>query len=134
MSTLSPGSYAVDSNIGIAVLNGEPEPVRRWSLEDEVLLPAPVLGELLYGARRSSHPRRNQRRVLEFAQSMRFVPCDEAVCHRYAEIKRRLLASGRPIPDNDIWIAACCLATGAALASRDSHFDAVAGLTREEWR
>ena len=134
MSTPTPGRMAIDSNLAIAILNGESGLAERLEELGEVLLPAPVLGELLYGARRSARVAENEQRVRNLTRVTRFIPCDEAACEAYGTAKARLMAAGRPIPDNDLWIAACCLAVGAVLVSRDAHFDAVEGLRREEWR
>ena len=46
----------------------------------------------------------------------------------YAKVFRSLHAAGRPIPVNDIWLAAQALEHGAVLVSRDRHFEAVANL------
>ncbi|MBA3472116.1 MAG: VapC toxin family PIN domain ribonuclease, partial [Rubrobacter sp.] len=40
---------------------------------------------------------------------------------------------GRPIPENDIWIAAVALQHDLVLASRDSHFEHVEGLQLDRW-
>ena len=47
---------------------------------------------------------------------------------RYARTAAALRAKGRPIPSNDIWIAAHALETGADLVSYDHHFGEVDGL------
>ncbi len=98
-----------------------------------VFLPAPVLGEPLYGAERSARRTENLRQVWELAESMPLLPCDATVCREYARIRLELTSVGRPIPENDLWIAACCAVAGADLASFDSHFDSVPGLTRLDW-
>jgi len=41
----------------------------------------------------------------------------------YALIFKRLKAKGRPIPTNDIWIAANAMKHGLALYSFDSHLE-----------
>jgi predicted nucleic acid-binding protein len=40
---------------------------------------------------------------------------------------------GRPIPMNDIWIAAQCLQKGWILVTDDTDFDYVDGLVLEHW-
>ena len=47
---------------------------------------------------------------------------------RYARIATALRAKGRPIPSNDIWIAAHSMETGADLVSCDRHFEYIDGL------
>ncbi len=123
----------LDTNIAIALLRAEPHVVERWSSADHVVLPAPVLAELLYGARRSGRPAENEERVLDLARAMEFVVCDQVVCRRYASLKAALSQSGRPIPNNDLWIAACCLAANATLVTRDAHFVGLPELVCEEW-
>jgi tRNA(fMet)-specific endonuclease VapC len=134
VSTRTSGRYVLDTNVAIAVLNGEDAATRYWKAAETVLLPAPVLGELLYGARRSVRPSENEARAIAFARTMGLILVDETVCQNYGAVKASTHAAGRPIPDNDIWVAACCFAAEAILVSRDSHFDSVDGLVREEWR
>jgi tRNA(fMet)-specific endonuclease VapC len=47
---------------------------------------------------------------------------------RYSRIATALRAKGRPIPTNDIWIAAHAMETGADLVSADEHFQHVEGI------
>jgi tRNA(fMet)-specific endonuclease VapC len=46
----------------------------------------------------------------------------------YALIVKRLKAKGRPIPSNEIWIAANAMKHGLALYSFDNHFEEIEGL------
>ncbi len=57
----------------------------------------------------------------------------EPTTHYYAEITLELKRKGKPIPTNDIWIAALCRQHSLPLLSRDRHFDLVAGTKRIEW-
>ena len=56
---------------------------------------------------------------------MEIIPLDDAVCVSYAKIKLELKKKGRPIPDNDIWIAACAHAYGLPVATFDQHFSEI---------
>ena len=47
---------------------------------------------------------------------------------RYSRIAASLRAKGRPIPTNDVWIAAHAMETGADLVSADRHFEHVDGI------
>jgi len=58
---------------------------------------------------------------------------DEETTHHHAEIALELKASGKPIPGNDLWIAALCRQHALPLISRDRHFDFVRGLKRIDW-
>jgi tRNA(fMet)-specific endonuclease VapC len=44
-----------------------------------------------------------------------------------------LRGEGRPIPENDLWIAATASEHGLVLVTRDEHFDRVEGLLVERW-
>ena len=51
----------------------------------------------------------------------------------YARVRRQLKGEGRPIPENDVWIAASCLEHQLPLATQDAHFNGLAGLTVLQW-
>ena len=59
---------------------------------------------------------------------MSILPVSLVTADRFARIAARLRATGRPIPSNDMWIAAHALESGAELLSADEHFAAVDGL------
>lgn len=98
-----------------------------------VLVPSTVLGELYYGALKSARSAANIARVEEFAASVGVLTCDAATAKHYGQIKNALRSKGRPIPENDIWIAAVAIQHGLLLATRDDHFKEVEGLRLEEW-
>ena len=131
--TPKPGKYALDTNVVIALLNGDAAVSERWADAEVLLLPVPVLGELLYGALRSSRRSDNEQRVRIVVRHMELIECDGPVCENYAQIKAALATAGRPIPENDLWISACEAAAGAALVTRDDHFKHIPELVIEEW-
>lgn len=47
---------------------------------------------------------------------------------RYSRIAAALRAKGRPIPTNDVWIAAHAMETGTDSVSADGHFGHVDGI------
>lgn len=100
---------------------------------EEILLPAVVVGELLYGFRKGARFEQNVREMHAFLAhpSVTFTPASLATADKYAEIAVLLRTKGRPIPSNDIWVAAHAMETGAELVSYDRHFDEVDGLA---WR
>jgi tRNA(fMet)-specific endonuclease VapC len=57
----------------------------------------------------------------------------EQTTHHYAAVRLELKQAGKPIPVNDLWIAALCREHGLPLLSRDRHFDVVAGIRRLDW-
>jgi predicted nucleic acid-binding protein len=93
----------------------------------EILLTPVVLGELRAGFRQGTRRERNEELLREFLSSprMRVVPVDDETSDRYAEIVALLRRQGRPIPTNDIWIAASAMQYGSYLVTTDPHFEAV---------
>ena len=97
---------------------------------EEVLLPFIVIGELLYGFRSGSHLQRNLRELQSFIDNphVKVAGTSLTTADRYSRIAAALRTKGRPIPSNDIWIAAHAMETGADLVSYDHHFTHVDGL------
>jgi tRNA(fMet)-specific endonuclease VapC len=58
---------------------------------------------------------------------------DETTAEVYARIREELRVKGRPIPENDVWIAALALQHEQPVVSRDEHFDSIRGLARVGW-
>jgi predicted nucleic acid-binding protein len=57
------------------------------------------------------------------------IPYDMALCQTYAELKAKLLKSGRPMGDNDLWIAATAIRHSIPLVSHNrKHYDEIQGL------
>lgn len=58
---------------------------------------------------------------------------DRATASHYAEVRHQLKKDGRPIPENDVWIAALARQHQLPIVSRDAHFDSVRGIRRLGW-
>ena len=99
----------------------------------ELAIPAIVLGEYRFGIRQSRHRARYERWLEEAIPGCRVLPVDERTATEYADVRYELKRIGRPIPGNDLWIAALARQHGMPLISRDQHFDAVPGLKRIAW-
>lgn len=69
-------------------------------------------GELFFGAAKSGRASENTERIEEFPSGRAIIGCDLTVAREYGRVKWRLKAKGRPIPENDIWIAATALSHG----------------------
>lgn len=55
---------------------------------------------------------------------------DEDTADHYARLFVQLKRAGKPLPDNDVWIAALCIQHRLALITRDKHFDRIPQLMR----
>src|SRR5947208_15783404 len=103
------GRYLLDTNIVIALFANDTAVRQSMSEATEVFVPSIVLGELYYGARKSSQVHQNINRLEGFAAATSIVICDAAIARRYGQVKNKLRENGHPIPENDIWIAASVL-------------------------
>ena len=127
------GRYLLDTNIVIAIFADDVIIQERRQNVDKVFLPSPAIGELYYGARKSDRPTENLAKINEIVQQIRIIPCNLGTARWYGIIRNQLRRKGRPIPDNDIWIAAIAMQRGLILVTRDAHFDEVETLQTERW-
>lgn len=127
------GRLAVDTNAVIAYREGIPEVCNLVEGAGTIILPVTVLGELLYGAVNSARPQENEQAVFKFLAQCVLIPVDQSIAVRYATVRSKLKKMGRPIPENDIWVAAACLEFEVPILSMDSHFAYVSDLEVVNW-
>lgn len=127
------GKYLLDTNIVIALFASDSNVQSKLEQASEVLIPSIVFGELYYGARKSGRVEANVQRVDELLASSAVLDSDGETAQQYAIIKNDLRLKGKPIPENDIWIAALALQHNLILVTRDAHFQEVPNLAIESW-
>jgi tRNA(fMet)-specific endonuclease VapC len=127
------GRFLIDTNIVIALFANDSAVQQHLGNAVEVFTPATVLGELYYGAYKSSRVKENTTRISEFASHNAVLLCDAVTAQWYGQIKDGLRKKGRPIPENDIWIAAIALQCDLTVVTRDDHFREIDGLPVERW-
>lgn len=120
----------LDTNAYSALKRGDTEVAGRVRRAEEILLSVVVVGELLLGFRLGTRFRKNVAELEAFLDNpyVSLVPVTLTSADRFARIAVALRAKGRPIPTNDVWIAAHAMETGAELVSSDAHFEAIDGL------
>lgn len=127
------GEYLLDTSLIIPLFRGEARVQERLRDAERVFLSAIVLGELHFGAEGSNRPTQELEQIRAFAATSTVLPCDKETARYYGRIKQALRQRGRPIPENDLWIAANAVQHDLVLATRDEHFHEVDGLTTELW-
>ncbi len=127
------GEIALDTSVAIRYLNGDSNVVNSVLALENVVLPLPVVGELLFGAENSSRPLQNLNRYREFINACIVISMDRETAVYYSQTRIALRRKGRPIPENDIWIAAQCLEQDWRLVTDDSDFHYVDRLIIEKW-
>jgi len=112
----------LDTNIVIALFADEAIVKGNLAQASEVFIPSFVIGELCYGARKSGRVEANLARVDELVAGSTILICDTETARQYGEAKNNLRLKGRPLPENDVWIAALALQHDLILVTRDAHF------------
>ena len=128
-----PGRALLDTSVAAALLRGDPGLARTLDQLHIARTSVVVIGELMYGARLSTNADANLRKVAAFAAAANALPVDRPTSDVYARIKKSLREKGRPIPDNDLWIAATAVRHGLALLHRDAHFEGLDELQSLTW-
>ena len=126
----SRSAVVLDTTAYSRLRTGHGKLLDRLSRATIVHVPVVVLGELEAGFRRGSRYAEN-RRVLEEMLDETFVSVldvDAGVARRYGMVLAHLRERGRPIPTNDVWIAATTIQAGGHLLTFDSDFEHVEGL------
>jgi predicted nucleic acid-binding protein len=120
----------IDTNIYSAALRGDRKVVDLLQSAASISISAIVIGELLTGFRLGSREKKNRSLLNRFLDSPRveIVDITEEVAEHYAYLHLQLRRLGRPIPANDIWIAAAAMSQGTPLATLDAHFQYIPGL------
>ncbi|MBL7787570.1 MAG: type II toxin-antitoxin system VapC family toxin [Chitinophagales bacterium] len=113
---------ALDTNVAIAILNGKRDVFDKITDVSAIYLPITVCGELLFGAKNAAKSRENMPIYQAFIATCLPLNINKVVAEEYANIRHELKIKGRPIPENDIWIAATCIAYNICLYTLDKHF------------
>lgn len=123
------GKVAIDTNIAIKLLNGDEAIDRCLSEYSEICLPVIVIGELLFGALNSKHAEQNLARHKKLIQKINILEISESTANTYAKTRLILKKKGKPIPENDLWIASLCIEHKLPLITDDGHFKEIEHLT-----
>ena len=131
-------SYVLDTNTVIAAFNGDDAVLERLASlgPGEVILCAPVVAELDFGAHCSKRREQNLQRVNNLIASTRYEPFDLHAARLFGEVKANLRKRGANKTDFDLAIAMVSIVHGAVLVSDDQAFlgGSIPGLKVENWQ
>jgi len=121
----------IDTNIYSHALKGDGDIVEILRKAEKIGFSVISIGELIYGFKGGVKEQKNREQLENFLDSPRAVAyhIDENTCEFYAEILNNLKRIGKPIPTNDIWIAATAFQNGLKLLTKDIHFQLIPGLS-----
>lgn len=97
---------------------------------ETIIISPIVLGELFAGFDGGKIAKENRLQLGQFLESSRIklYPITIDTAHFFSKIYLTLKKKGRPIPTNDMWIAAQTLEHGCLLCSYDKYFQEIDGL------
>src|SRR5574337_950461 len=119
------GRISLDTNIVIRLFKNDPEIIRTLASVSTFCLPIPVIAEILFTARNSSRQKENLKIYNEFIDVCDALNITRKTADHYSSIRLELKRKGRPIPENDLWIAAICREQNLPLITGDAHFDVI---------
>ena len=96
-------------------------------------LPVVAIGEYRFGIAQSRHATDYNHWLDQLIIQSSVLDIVDETARHYAAVRLALKQIGKPIPMNDVWIAALCRQHDIPLLSRDRHFDAVPGIQRLAW-
>jgi len=123
-------TLVLDTNAYSAFCRGDEKAIQLLEEAERLIVPSIVAGELISGFLRGSRWDANWSDFKLFLTqpgvSLQETGLVEA--EKYGMLVKNLKEAGTPVPTNDIWIAATALGQGAAVITRDSHFELFKGL------
>lgn len=123
----------LDSNIVIEIFSGNKEIADRVDKLPVFYISSIVLGELYVGINRVANKSKHLTKLHSFLELCIVLEIDNITAEFFGEITAALYKKGKPIPTNDIWIAATAKQHNLKLISRDKHFTEVDGILLDSW-
>lgn len=128
--------YMLDTNIIIYTIKNRPEHVREaFKLhEGQMCISAVTLGELIYGAEKSSQTERNLADIEGLIARINVAVFEEQAAKHFGQLRTELYKVGKPIGPYDMMIAGHARALGLILVTNNTkEFSRVPGLRIENW-
>lgn len=120
----------IDTNAYVSFKLGKQSIIEIFQYAESLAMSPIVIGELLSGFECGNKTKKNRSELQQFFQSsrVRLFPLTSDTANFYSQIYLSLRKKGKPIPSNDMWIAAQALENGCVLCSFDKHFKSIDGL------
>lgn len=122
--------FALDTNAYRALRDNHQKVVSLVVNANLVALPIVVLGELYHGIEKGLKKNNNLLWLNDFllSENTSVLHVDQDTARIFGEISAELSAIGKPIQQNDIWIAAICKQQRYPLITADKGFNHIKGL------
>jgi len=128
--------YMLDTNIVIYTIKNRPLQVRETfkTHEGQMCMSSVSLGELIFGAERSSQTERNLADINGLIARMEVASFDGHASEHFGQLRAELYQSGQPIGPYDMMIAGHARSMGLILVTNNTkEFERVPGLRVENW-
>lgn len=128
--------FLLDTNIVIYTIKNRPAAVRAQFMlhEGRMAISSVTVGELVFGANRSSQPQKNLDDVESFLARLEVLPFDDLAAYHFGQIRAEFYDRGRPIGPYDMMIAGHARSRGLVLVTNNlAEFERVQGLRIENW-
>jgi tRNA(fMet)-specific endonuclease VapC len=122
-----------DTNIVIEIFSSNQEIIKKYNGLSSIYISSIVLGELYIGINRVANKAKHLQKLIDFVQLCTILVIDEPAAKIFGEISAELYKKGKPIPTNDIWIAATVKQHNLTLITRDKHFSEIGSIIIDAW-
>jgi tRNA(fMet)-specific endonuclease VapC len=123
----------LDTNALSAFIDGEAEIGAILRSQHRAAIPVIVLGEFRYGITGSKHRKTYEEWLEAHLRRFDLLAITAETTVPYAALRAALKRLGRPIPANDVWIAALAVQYRLPILSQDKHFDGLSEVQRIGW-
>lgn len=128
--------YLLDTDTVIYTIKNRPEHMRETFKRHsgQMAISSVTLGELIFGAEKSSRPERNLQDIEGLAARLDVLPFDASAAVHFGQLRAELAREGKPIGPYDQMIAGHARALGLILVTNNTReFSRVPGLRIENW-
>lgn len=128
--------YLLDTNILIYTIKNRPKQVREMfnRHSQQMSISTVTVGELIYGAERSSQPERNMADIEGLIARLEVLEFDASAAYHFGQLRAELYSKGQPIGPYDMMLAGQARSRGLILVSNNvKEFERVPGLRIENW-
>jgi tRNA(fMet)-specific endonuclease VapC len=123
----------LDSNIVIEIFSGNKPFADKIHALPGFYISSIVLGELYVGINRVAHKNNHLNKLNSFLELCSVLDVDSTTSAIFGELTAELYKKGKPIPTNDVWIAATVKQHDLTLVTRDKHFKEISNILIESW-
>jgi predicted nucleic acid-binding protein len=125
----------LDTDVCIEILRKNLNVIKQFEKEEEeVAISFLTVGELYYGAQKSSNAEKNCNLIDEFLITINVIHSNFEIMKMFGKLKAYLKAQNGLLPDADILIAATSRVTAKKLVTGNiKHFDRFPDLIIEDW-